>query len=135
MKTIPLEFYNPYFVLARKETLSDKVLFEEKMFELEILTKEDSKEEYEFFSAMFHEMLSIFTQPFHAETFDFSDPKFFGSIEEFGKRYSKSTELRSYNASRGSKHFIYMNRTFFGLYNLMFDLKAKDIKINNFINL
>ena len=135
MKTIPLEFYNPYFVLARKETLSNKVLFEEKMFELEILTKEDSKEEYEFFSAMFHEMLSIFTQPFHAETFDFSDPKFFGSIEEFGKRYSKSTELRSYNASRGSKHFIYMNRTFFGLYNLMFDLKAKDIKINNFINL
>lgn len=135
MKTIPLEFYNPYFELARKETLSDKALFEEKMFELEILTKEDSKEEYEFFSAMFHEMLSIFTQPFHAEIFDFSDPKFFGSIAEFGERYSKSTELRSYSASRGSKHFIYMNRTFFGLYNLMFDLKAKDIKINNFINL
>ena len=132
MKTIPLEFYNPYFVLAKEETLQNKELFEEKMYELEILLKSDSKDELEFFSAMFHEMLTIFTQPFHAETFDFSDEIFFGKITEFGERYSKSTELRSYNASRGSKHFIYMNRTFFGLYNLMFDLKAKDIKINNF---
>ena len=132
MKTIPLEFYNPYFVLAKEETLQNKELFEEKMYELEILLKSDSKDELVFFSAMFHEMLTIFTQPFHAETFDFSDEIFFGKITEFGERYSKSTELRSYNASRGSKHFIYMNRTFFGLYNLMFDLKAKDIKINNF---
>ncbi len=132
MKTIPLEFYNPYFVLAKEETLQNKELFTEKMYELEILLKDDSEDELVFFSAMFHEMLTIFTQPFHAETFDFSDEIFFGKITEFGERYSKSTELKSYNASRGSKHFIYMNRTFFGLYNLMFDLKAKDIKINNF---
>jgi predicted unusual protein kinase regulating ubiquinone biosynthesis (AarF/ABC1/UbiB family) len=135
MKTIPLDFYNPYFVLAKQETLDDEKLFVEKMFELDILRKEDPKEEFEFFKAMFHEMLSIFTQPFHAEEFDFSDEVFFGKISEFGERYSKNVELRSYNASRGSKHFIYMNRTFFGLYNLMFDLKAKDIKINNFMNL
>ncbi|WP_334058793.1 ABC1 kinase family protein [Polaribacter sp. P097] len=135
MKTIPLDFYNPYFVLARKETLSDRKLFEEKMFELDILRKEDSKEEFDFFNEMFHEMLSIFTQPFHEEVFDFSDAAFFSKISEFGDRYSKNVELRSYNASRGSKHFIYMNRTFFGLYNLMFDLKAQDIKINNFMNL
>ena len=132
MKTIPSEFYNPYFELAQKETLSNKDLFEEKMYELEILRKDDSKEELAFFSDMFHEMLTIFTQPFHVETFDFSNKVFFDKISEFGERYSKSTELRSYNSSRGSKHFIYMNRTFFGLYNLMFDLKAKDIKINNF---
>jgi predicted unusual protein kinase regulating ubiquinone biosynthesis (AarF/ABC1/UbiB family) len=135
MKTIPLDFYNPYFELAKAETLHDKALFEEKMFELEILRKDDGKEELAFFSEMFHEMLGIFSKPFHVETFDFSDETFFGKIAEFGERYSKNTELRSYNASRGSKHFIYMNRTFFGLYNLMFDLKAKDIRINNFINL
>jgi predicted unusual protein kinase regulating ubiquinone biosynthesis (AarF/ABC1/UbiB family) len=135
MKTIPIDFYNPYFVLAKKETLANKALFEEKMYELQILLETDSKEELTFFSAMFHEMLSIFTQPFHVETFDFSSEEFFGQISEFGERFSKSAELRSYNASRGSKHFIYMNRTFFGLYNLIFDLKAKDIKINNFITL
>ncbi|NVJ89234.1 MAG: AarF/ABC1/UbiB kinase family protein [Flavobacteriaceae bacterium] len=135
MKTIPLDFYNPYFELADKTTLENETFFIEKMLELDILRKEDSKEEFEFFKAMFHEMLSIFTQPFHSEEFDFSDEVFFGKISEFGERYSKNVELRSYNASRGSKHFIYMNRTFFGLYNLMFDLKAKGIKINNFTNL
>ncbi len=135
MKTIPDDFYTPYFELADEATLADKKLFEKKMYELEILLETDSKEELAFFSDMFHEMLSIFTKPMNTETFDFSDEKFFGEISEFGERYAKNTELRSYNASRGSKHFIYMNRTFFGLYNLMFDLKAKDIKINNFINL
>ena len=80
-------------------------------------------------------MLSLFTQPFQNETFDFSDTKFFGKITELGERYSKSAELRKMNGNRGSKHFIYINRTFFGLYNLMFDLKAKDVKINNFLNL
>lgn len=135
MKTIPLSFYTPYFELAEKDTLANEEMFVEKMYELEILRKQDPKEEFAFFKSMFHEMLSIFTQPFHADTFDFSDEEFFGNIAEFGDRYSKNVELRSYDASRGSKHFIYMNRTFFGLYNLMFDLKAKNIKINNFKNL
>ncbi|MFC7443911.1 ABC1 family protein [Mesoflavibacter sp. HG96] len=135
MKTVPEDFYVPYFELAQKESLEDQSIFTEKMFQLEILRKDDSKEELEFFSAMFHELLSLFTKPFHVDTFDFSDAEFFNAISEMGQRYSKSTELRKMNGNRGSKHFIYINRTFFGLYNLMFDLKAKDIKINNFQNL
>jgi hypothetical protein len=99
---------------------------------LEILKPEDSKEEQEFFYEMFHELLSIFTAPFHSEVFDFSDATFFGRIADLGERYSKNTELRKMNGNRGSQHFIYINRTFFGLYNLMHDLKAKEVKINNF---
>ncbi|MDG4716494.1 ABC1 kinase family protein [Winogradskyella marincola] len=132
MKAIPEEFYTPYFELAEKDTINHPEKFKEKLYELEILRKDDSEEEITFFTAMFHELLSLFTQPFHSETFDFSDAEFFGKITEMGQKYSKSTELRNMNGNRGSKHFIYINRTFFGLYNLMFDLKAKDIKINNF---
>lgn len=135
MKTIPQDFYIPYFELAEKKSIENPAIFREKMFELEILRTDDSPEELDFFSNMFHEMLSIFTQPFHEETFDFSDPTFFGRIADLGEKYSKNTELRKMNGNRGSKHFIYINRTFFGLYNLMFDLKAKDVKINNFHNL
>ncbi|WP_370226089.1 ABC1 kinase family protein [Mesoflavibacter sp.] len=135
MKIVPEDFYTPYFELAKKESLENKDIFIKKMFELEILREDDSKEELDFFSAMFHELLSLFTKPFHVDTFDFSDPEFFNAISEMGQRYSKNTELRKMNGNRGSKHFIYINRTFFGLYNLMFDLKAKDIKINNFKNL
>ncbi|WP_225034667.1 ABC1 kinase family protein [Winogradskyella sp. SM1960] len=135
MKIIPEDFYSPYFELANPECINDPKRFTEKLYELEILRQDDSEEEITFFSAMFHELLSLFTQPFHAETFDFSDPTFFNQITEMGQRYSKSTELRNMNGNRGSTHFIYINRTFFGLYNLMFDLKAQDIKINNFKNL
>ena len=135
MKIVPEDFYTPYFELAKKESLENKDIFTKKMFELEILREDDSSEELDFFSAMFHELLSLFTKPFHVDTFDFSDPEFFNAISEMGQRYSKNTELRKMNGNRGSKHFIYINRTFFGLYNLMFDLKAKDIKINNFQNL
>jgi predicted unusual protein kinase regulating ubiquinone biosynthesis (AarF/ABC1/UbiB family) len=132
MKTIPMEFYTPYFELAKPENISDPVLFEQKLYELEILREDDSKEELDFFRAMFHEMLSLFTQPLHQEFFDFSDENFFGKISDLGQKYAKSTELKNMNGNRGSKHFIYINRTFFGLYNLMHDLKAKKVKINNF---
>lgn len=135
MKAIPNDFYVPYFELAKKECIENPQLFKEKMYELEILRTDDSPEEIEFFSNMFHELLSLFTQPFHSETFDFSNPEFFNQVAEMGQKYSKSTELRNMNGNRGSKHFIYINRTFFGLYNLMFDLKAENIKINNFSNL
>ena len=135
MKTIPLEFYTPYFELAKPENISDPVRFEEKLYELEILREDDSKEELDFFRAMFHEMLSLFTQPLNQEVFDFSDAEFFGKISDLGQKYAKSTELKDMNGNRGSKHFIYINRTFFGLYSLMHDLKAKDVKINNFNSL
>ena len=132
MKEVPDEFYIPYFDLAKKENINNADIFKQKLFELEILRQDDSPEEIEFFSAMFHEMLTLFTEPFHVDTFDFSNAEFFGKIASLGEKYSKSTELRKMNGNRGSKHFIYINRTFFGLYNLMFDLKAKGVKINNF---
>lgn len=135
MKTIPDDFYVPYFELAIRENLDNPEFFKKKLYELEILRADDTKEEIEFFTEMFYDLLDLFTQPFNAEIFDFSDPKFFNSVTELGERYSKSTELRKMNGNRGSKHFIYINRTFFGLYNLMFDLKAKDIKIKNFASL
>ncbi|MDW5289133.1 ABC1 kinase family protein [Formosa sp. PL04] len=133
MKLIPDDFYVPYFELALKDNMNNPELFKAKLYELEILRTDDSDEEIVFFTAMFHEMLTLFTQPLHEDIFDFSNANFFGKIADLGEKYSKNTQLRKLNANRGSKHFIYMNRTFFGLYNLMFDLKAKDVKIKTWI--
>lgn len=131
MKKIPMDFYIPYFELIDKKVINDAALFHNKLLELEILRQDDTKEEMAYFTSMFHDLLSLFTKPFQEKTFDFSDEKFFQSIGELGERFSKDTNLKKMNGSRGSKHFIYMNRTFFGLYNLMFDLKAK-IVVNEF---
>lgn len=132
MKSIPDDFYIPYFELAKKEHIDNPIYFEQKLYELEILREDDSAQEIVFFKNLFHEMLSLFTQPFHQDEFDFSDPEFFEKIASLGSKYAKSSELKEMNGNRGSKHFIYINRTFFGLYNLMFDLKAKNVKINNY---
>ena len=80
---------------------------------------------------MFHELLTVFTKPIHKETFDFSDVAFSNDIAALSEKFASDKTLRKMNGNRGSKHFIYVNRTFFGLYSLMFDLKAK-IKINDF---
>lgn len=131
IKVIPDAFYIPYFELAIPENINNPEIFTQKLYELEILTPIDTPEEIAFFSTLFYEMLSLFTQPMHKETFDFSDVTFFSKVADLSEKYSKDTQLRKMNGNRGSKHFLYINRTFFGLYNLMNDLGAK-VLVNNY---
>lgn len=125
IKQVPNEFYVPYFELAKPEVIDNPKLFNEKLYELEILRHDDTPEEIAYFTQLFHELLSLFTKPFHADFFDFSDEEFFGKIATMGEEFAKDTQLRKMNGNRGSKHFLYINRTFFGLYNLLHDLKAR----------
>lgn len=134
MKAIPEDFYKPYFELSLRENLNNRTYFNQKLLELEIIRPDDSAEEKEFFTEIFYELLYLFTTPFQEENFDFSDEKFFTAIADLGQKYAKNTQLKGRNANRGSRHFIYMNRTFFGLFNLMHEIQAKDIKINNYNN-
>ena len=131
MKEIPNDFYVPYFEVSTPESLSDLDYFKSKLFELEILKTTDSPKELEFFTKMFHELLSVFTQPIQADVFDFAQPEFQNQIAALSEKFANDKTLRKMNGNRGSKHFIYVNRTFFGLYSLMFDIKAK-VKINDF---
>ncbi|NNL08663.1 MAG: AarF/ABC1/UbiB kinase family protein [Croceitalea sp.] len=131
IKAIPDEFYIPYFELAKKENIANDAIFTKKLYELEILTPTDSARELEFFTALFKEMLTLFTSPFNEEQFDFGSDIFWAKIADLSKRYSKDEQIRKMNGNRGSKHFLYMNRTFFGLYNLLHDLKAK-VEVNQF---
>ena len=125
IKQVPEDFYVPYFELAKPEVINNSELFNQKLYELEILRHDDTKEEIIYFTKIFHDLLSLFTKPFHGEFFDFSDEDFFGKIAQMGEEFSKDTQLRKMNGNRGSKHFLYINRTFFGLYNLLHDLKAR----------
>ncbi|ADV49703.1 ABC-1 domain-containing protein [Cellulophaga algicola DSM 14237] len=131
IKEVPDEFYIPYFELAKKEVIENDSHFMEKLYELEILTPTDSEEEITFFKALFKEMLLLFTSPFNGDTFDFGSDDFWLQIADLSQRYSKDDQIRKMNGNRGSKHFLYMNRTFFGLFNLLHDLKAK-VEVNNF---
>ena len=61
----------------------------------------------------------------------FNDNDFWNNITNLSKILANDDKLRQMNGNRGSEHFIYMNRTFFGLYHLLHDLKAV-IKTENF---
>ncbi|WP_300027809.1 AarF/ABC1/UbiB kinase family protein [uncultured Maribacter sp.] len=131
IKEVPDSFYVPYFELARPEVISDDKKFTEKLYELEILMPADTAEEIVFFKSIFYQLLSLFTSPFHNENFNFGNEVFWGKIAALGEQFSSDKQIRKMNGNRGSKHFLYMNRTFFGLYNLLHDLKA-NIKVNDF---
>lgn len=132
IKKVPDEFYIPYFELAKPEIFNNPALFSEKLYELEILRVDDTKKEIVFFTEIFHRLLRLFTKPFHTDYFDFSDEVFFAEIAKMGDDFTKDTQLRKMNGNRGSKHFLYINRTFFGLYNLMNDLKAR-VQTQNYL--
>lgn len=135
MKEIPENFYTPYFHLFDMSVVKDPEKFNENLLALEVLREDDTQEDLAFFTKMFYEVLELFTKPFQEETFDFSNPDFFNDISKLGESYMKNTNIRKLNGNRGSRHIVYINRTFFGLFSLMFDLKAKDIKINNYLTL
>lgn len=132
MKTIPEEFYNPYFELLNNNVLNTPELFNEKIKELEIIKPDDTEEERVFFTDLFHEMISLFTTPLKSKVFDFSDERFFTKIYALTEKFNNDSRIRKLNTNRGSKHFIYINRTFFGLYSLMHDLKACHIIMDTY---
>ncbi|MEQ8323970.1 MAG: AarF/ABC1/UbiB kinase family protein [Vicingaceae bacterium] len=132
IKHIPDDFYSHYFELASDDVLNDEHRLVGLLYKLEIIKENDSRKEREFFTEMFRNLLSLFIRPLKGDSFDFTDRTFFDEIKTLGETLSSSAELKKLNGNRGSKHFIYMNRTFFGLYHLMFDLKARNVEINRF---
>lgn len=134
MKELPDAFYRPYFSLVRPEIIEDEREFNNALYALEILRTEDSAEETAFFTQLFKEILVLITQPFSQSTFDFSSKEFMHKLTTIGARYAKMKELRSYNTNRGSKHFIYMNRTLFGLFQLMHQISTGPILVERYKN-
>ncbi len=131
IKEIPEEFYVPYFDLAVKENIENDRVFTERLQELEMLGPEDSPEERKFMKKLFKEMFALFSSPFNDSHFNFGSEKFWDGINDLGQRLSKDPEVRRMNSNRGSEHFLYMSRTFFGLYSLLHDLKAT-VEVHSF---
>jgi hypothetical protein len=61
--------------------------------------------------------------------FDFSQKEYFEQLYGFGEELTNMKELRQSKKARGVRDAIYLNRTYFGLYNILHDLKSK-IRIN-----
>ncbi len=122
IKEMPDDFYYPFFSLTSTDLLQNKEETIKAMRKLEMILPKDNEKMVEFYYKWYKEMIALFAEPYMKDTFDFSNGEYFQSLYEYGERLSKIPEFKQ---ARGVKHFIYINRTNFGLYNILNELKAK----------
>jgi len=125
VKVIPKDFYTGYFSLIKKDLLINEAELNQIFYDLEFISDKDTDVEKAFFSTIFSEMISLLGTPFHVEKFDFSDNEFFNQIFQLGDRIANDKMFRKSNQARGSRHGLYVNRTYFGIYNLLNQLQAE----------
>jgi predicted unusual protein kinase regulating ubiquinone biosynthesis (AarF/ABC1/UbiB family) len=124
VKEIPQVFYENYFSLIDKNIYKDESRWRKVYANLELIHPKDTEEEIQFFSGLFHKMIDLFTLPFTREQFDFGDETYFKEIYAYTEYISNLKEVRNSKAARGSRHSLYINRTYFGLYSILSELKA-----------
>jgi predicted unusual protein kinase regulating ubiquinone biosynthesis (AarF/ABC1/UbiB family) len=121
IKEMPSDFYNPFFSLTSTDMLQDKAKTIVAFRELEMIRTDDNASQIEFFYQVYKEMIELFAQPYMSKTFNFSEKGYFDKLYNYGERIAKMPEFKQ---ARGVKHFIYVNRTNFGLYNMLNELGA-----------
>lgn len=122
IKEMPEDFYYPFFSLTSTNLLDNKEETIKAFRKLEMIQPNDSPQQIEFYYGMYHKMIGLFAKPYMSTTFDFSETAFFEELYGFGEQIAKMPEFKQ---ARGVKHFIYVNRTNFGLYNILHELKAQ----------
>lgn len=125
VKEISKEFYQVYFQLLNKDFFSHKERQSKIFRELRFIYDDDAKADQEFFAGIFSQMVELLGRPFRTEEFDFSDTAYFASLYKFGEQIGKQKAFRDSKKARGVKDALYINRTYYGLYNLLHQLKAK----------
>jgi predicted unusual protein kinase regulating ubiquinone biosynthesis (AarF/ABC1/UbiB family) len=128
IKEMPEDFYYPFFSLTSTNMLEDKEETIKAFRELEMILPKDSPQQIEFYYTQYKQMIGLFAKPYMSNTFDFGETAFFDDLYSFGEQISKMPEFKQ---ARGVKHFIYVNRTNFGLYNILHELKA-EVKTDTF---
>ncbi len=124
VKTMTEDFHKKYFQLLDPSLLADTARLEKAFYDLKFIYKEDTAAERAFFIDIFSKLVDLLSRPFQNSSFDFSDKTYFDTIYAFGEEISGMKELRKSKKARGVKDALYINRTYFGLYNILHDLKA-----------
>lgn len=124
VKVIPDSFYRTYFQLLQKDLLQQPGRLDKVFRDLRFIYDDDSAQEIRFFKELFTDLVELLGRPFRTETFDFADETYFKTVYAFGERMSQMKELRKSKKARGVKDALYINRTYFGLYSILHELKV-----------
>lgn len=128
VKKLPMDFYTPYFSLILGDTLNDKQKALDYFRQLEMIQDKDDEATIDFYYTWYKKMIKLFAEPYINSSFDFSDKQYMQNLYQFGEQISKMPEFKQ---ARGVKHFIYVNRTNFGLYAILAELEARVSTVNS----
>ncbi len=128
IKEMPEDFYYPFFSLTSTNLFDNRDETIKAFRQLQMIHADDTAAQIEFYYKMYKQVIGLFAKPYINNTFDFGETEFFEDLYNFGEKVSKMPEFKQ---ARGVKHFIYVNRTNFGLYNILHELKAR-VKTDTF---
>jgi len=113
-KRLSQEVYDGYFRMADPHLFDpqNRERAQQVLLELEILRPTDTGEHREFLTDLFGRLISLIALPYHQGRFNFNNPDYYEEIKTLGGEIAKLRELR------GSKDFLFINRTYFGLFSL-----------------
>jgi predicted unusual protein kinase regulating ubiquinone biosynthesis (AarF/ABC1/UbiB family) len=133
VKEIPKEFYRVYFQLLDKDILNDKARLDKVFHELRFIYPDDASKDKAFFKEVFTQLVELLGRPFRTPKFDFAEKTYFTSLYQFGEEIGNMKAFRESKKARGVKDALYINRTYYGLYNLLHELKA-EIDTTSFVD-
>lgn len=119
VKTLEEDFYRQYFQLLDLNRVLKDADFLAMLEDLGMILPEDTAQDRELLLGIYRESIEILSRPFQDESFDFGDPAYVKEIYDFSERTHSNKELKKLNSARGSRHAIYLNRAYYGLYNLL----------------
>jgi predicted unusual protein kinase regulating ubiquinone biosynthesis (AarF/ABC1/UbiB family) len=124
VKVIPLPYYQKHFQIINPELFENDEKLAKVLTELQFIYEDDTDTDRKFFFDLFKGMLSVTLEPFRNSTFDFGDDVYFTKLFAIGEKLAGMEEMRKSKKPRGAKDALYLNRTYFGLYTMLNDLKA-----------
>jgi len=124
VKEIPKDFYFDYFALILPSIQAEPALLEQVMERIEMLFPSDDTATRAVFKEAFGKMTRLLALPFATPEFNFGNDDYMKEIYALGEEISTNPVIRGAGDGRGSRHMLYINRTYFGLYSLLNQLDA-----------
>lgn len=124
VKVVPEDFYYHYFPLLVPEIRNNQAVVDQLLSHIEIIFPQDSVAVKQELQTAFLGITALLSRPFESANFQFTHG-FIDEIYAKGEEIYQIPEVKRPTQPRGSKHALYVNRTYFGIYSMMADLQAE----------
>lgn len=124
VKQLEGAFYEQYFQLLDMNQVLDDDSFVKLLEDVGLILPKDSPADRLLLKNLYRESIELLSRPFQEGVFDFGDPEYVKEIYAFSERTQTDPEIKRVNTARGSRHAIYLNRAYYGLYNLLASMRA-----------